>query len=221
MNGLYAQLILYGLAAAAAAPIAAVVTAFILGKSSRPVPSAVAFVLGALLLDAIVTVVIVVVLGRADAGSDIGAYIDLGLGALFLILGVVAIIQRDTPDGEAKQRARVEALASTGPKTLITAGIAVQVINFDAIAVMAGGLKEIVLGGTTGIASVIAILFLLGLMLLPYYGPAIFYAIRPSAAKPALARMTDWIMAKARILDIVTGLGFGIVFAIKGYQALA
>jgi hypothetical protein len=33
--------------------------------------------------------------------------------------------------------------------------------------------------------------------------------------------MTDWIMANARILEIVTGLGFGIVFAIKGYLALA
>jgi hypothetical protein len=150
-----------------------------------------------------------------------GAYIDLGLGAIFLILGAVAIFQRETPEGEAKQRARVGSLASAGPKTLITAGIAVQVINFDAIAVMAGGLKEIVLGGTAGVASVIAILFLLGLMLLPYYAPAVFYAIRPSAAKPALVKMTDWIMANARILEIVTGLGFGIVFAIKGYLALA
>ena len=221
MNGLYAQLILYGLAAAAAAPIAAVVCAFVLGKSTRPLPSAAAFVLGALALDALVTVVIVVALGRADASTDIGAYIDLALGAIFLILGVVAIFQRETPEGEAKQRARVEKLASAGPKTLLTAGFAVQVINFDAIAVMAGGLKEIVLGGTAGIAALVAILFLLGLMLLPYYAPAVFYAIRPTAAKPALVKMTDWIVANSRMLEIVTGLGFGIIFAIKGYQALA
>jgi len=221
VSGLYAQLILYGLAAAAAAPVAAVVSAFILGKSSRPVPSAVAFVAGALLFDAIITVIVVVALGRADASSDIGAYIDLGLGAIFLILGVVAIFQRETPEGEAKQRARVESLASAGPKTLITAGIAVQVINFDAIAVMASGLKEVVLGGTVGVAALIAILFLLALMLLPYYAPVVFYALRPATAKPALVKMTDWIMANARMLEIVTGLGFGIVFAIKGYQALA
>jgi len=221
VTGLFAQLVLYGLAAAVAAPIAAVVCAFVLGKSSRPLPSALAFVLGAVLLDAIVTVIIVIALGRADASTDIGAYIDLALGAIFLILGVVAIFQRETPEGEAKQRARVERLASAGPKTLITAGFAVQVINFDAIAVMAGGLKEIVLGGTTGITALIAVLFLLGLMLLPYYAPAVFYAIRPTAAKPALVRMTDWIVANSRLLEIVTGLGFGIIFAIKGYQALA
>ena len=132
--------------------------------------------------------IIVVALGRADASTDIGAYIDLALGAIFLILGVVALFQRETPEGEAKQRARVERLAAAGPKTLITAGFAVQVINFDAIAVMAGGLKEIVLGGTTGVAALIAVLFLLALMLLPYYAPAVFFALRPGSRKPALSQ---------------------------------
>ena len=32
--------------------------------------------------------------------------------------------------------------------------------------------------------------------------------------------MTDWIVANARMLEILTGFGFGIIFAIKGYQAL-
>jgi len=221
VTGLFPQLLLYGLAAAIAAPIAAVVCAFVLGKSSRPLPSAGAFVLGALGLDLIVTAIIVVALRRADASTDIGAYIDLALGAMFLILAAVAVVQRETPEGEAKQRARVERLASAGPKTLITAGIAVQVINFDAIAIMAGGLKEIVLGGTVGIEALIAVFFLLAVMLLPYYAPAVFFALRPSAARPALVRMTDWIVGNARMLEIVTGLGFGIIFGIKGYQALA
>jgi len=221
MTGLFPQLLLYGLAAAVAAPVAAVVCAFVLGKSSRPLPSSGAFVFGALVLDLIVTTIIVIALGRADASTDIGAYIDLALGAMFLILGVVAIVQKETPEGEAKQRARLERLASAGPKTLITAGIAVQVINFDAIAIMAGGLKEIVLGGSTGLTAVIAIVFLLAVMLLPYYGPAVLFAIRPSSARPALVKMTDWIVSNARMLEIVTGFGFGIIFAIKGYQALA
>jgi hypothetical protein len=220
MTGLFPQLVLYGLAAAFAAPIAAVVCAFVLGKSSRPLPSAIAFVLGAVLLDAVVTVIIVIALGRADASTDIGAYIDLALGAIFLILGAVAVVQKETPEGEAKQRARVERLAGAGPWTLISAGFAVQVINLDAIAVMAAGLKEIVLGGTTGFAALIAVLFLLALMLLPYYAPAVFFALRPGSARPALVRMTDWIVANARLLEILTGFGFGIIFAVKGYRAL-
>jgi len=221
VTGLFAQLVLYGLAAAIAAPIAAVVCAFVLGKSDRPLPSAMAFVLGAVLLDAAVTVIIVIALGRADASTDVGAYIDLALGAIFLLLGAVALVQRETPEGEAKQRARVERLAGAGPRTLITAGFAVQVINLDAIAVMAGGLKEIMLSGTTGITGLIAVIFLLALMLLPYYAPAVFFALRPGSARPALVRMTDWIVANARMLEILTGFGFGIIFALKGYQALA
>ena len=64
-------------------------------------------------------------------------------------------------------------------------------------------------------------IFLLALMLLPYYAPAVFFALRPGSARPALVKMTDWIVANARMLEILTGFGFGIIFAIKGYQALA
>jgi hypothetical protein len=42
----------------------------------------------------------------------------------------------------------------------------------------------------------------------------------PERAKPALARMTEWILANARMLEIVCGFGFGAVFAFKGLTAL-
>ena len=69
MTGLVAQLVLYGLAAAAAAPIAAVVSALILGKSKTPLPSAFTFVAGAALLDAIVVVVFFVLVALGDPGQ--------------------------------------------------------------------------------------------------------------------------------------------------------
>ena len=86
---------------------------------------------------------------------------------------------------------------------------------------MASGLKEIVLGGTVGVAALIAILFLLALMLLPYYAPAVFFALRPAHREAGPGQDDRLDHGNARMLEIVTGLGFGIVFAIKGYQALA
>jgi len=221
MTGLVGQLLLYGLAAAAAAPIAAVVSALILGKSKTPLPSAFTFVAGAALLDAIVVVVFFVLVASAIQGNgDIGAFLDILLGVIFAGLAVVAIFEKDSPEKDAKQRERADRIASGSLATLIVAGLAVQVINFDAIAVSIGGLKEIVEAGISTTEAAVAVVFLLALMLLPYWVPAAFYAIAPHRAGVALGRMSEWIISNARMLEIVVGFGFGAVFLIKGVRAL-
>jgi hypothetical protein len=81
VGALFTQLLVYGAAAAFAAPAAAVVTAFVLGKSARPLTSAVAFVAGAAFLDAVVAIVLLLVFGSSlQEGGDLGAYVDIGLG---------------------------------------------------------------------------------------------------------------------------------------------
>src|SRR6187397_3730925 len=124
MTALIPQLVLYGLAAAAAAPIAAVVSALILGKSKSPLPSAFTFVAGAALLDIVVAVVFFVLVASAIQGNgDLGAYLDILLGVIFAGLGVYAIVAKDSPEKDAAQRARAEQIASGGVKTLIVAGL--------------------------------------------------------------------------------------------------
>jgi Sap, sulfolipid-1-addressing protein len=214
-------LVFYGLAAAAAAPVAAVVTAFILGKSARPLPSAFAFVGGALILDLAFSLIVLLILGPSiQGGGDIGAYIDVALGAIFLILGVQAVFEHDTPDQQAAQRARVERLATARLVTMIGAGVVVQIINIDALAVMAGGLKEILEATLSDSESTVALIILLALMLLPYWAPAAAFAISPTRTRPALQKMTEWVLANARMVEIVTGFGFGAIFALKGVSAL-
>ena len=39
---------------------------------------------------------------------------------------------------------------------------------------------------------------------------------RVSPFRPMLERMTDWIVANSRLLEIGTGLGFGALFLVKG-----
>jgi hypothetical protein len=220
-TALLGQLLLYGLAAAAAAPIAAVVTAFILGKSTRPLASSAAFVAGAAFLCVVFAVVVLALLGSAfESGGDAGAYVDLGLGAVFLVLGILAIFERESPEKDASRRARVERLASAPITTLLGAGIVVQVINFDALAVMGGGLKEIAAAGIAGSGEVLAVAFLIAVTLSPYYAPAVVFAVSPARARPALARMTEWILAHSRVIEIVVGIGFGLIFGLKGLTIL-
>lgn len=221
MADLFPQLVLYGAAAAFAAPVAAVIAAIILGRSRTPTRSALVFAAGALILDLIVVVVFVTIYRSASASTDdLGAWIDVALGAMFLVLGVVALVQQEDAEKDAAQRARVERIASGSVATLLVAGIVVQVINFDAIAVAAGGMKEIVDSGVVGLEAAIALAFLLLVMLTPYWAPTAAMVVAPGRARPALTRMTGWILDHSRALELVCGFGFGAVFALKGITAL-
>jgi hypothetical protein len=79
MGSLPVQVAVYGLAAAFAAPIGAVVSALILGKSRRPVVGAWTFVAGAAFLDAVFAAVILAA-DLFEDGGDAGAIVDVGLG---------------------------------------------------------------------------------------------------------------------------------------------
>jgi Sap, sulfolipid-1-addressing protein len=220
MGALMLQMLFYGLAAAVAAPAAAVVAALILARSKRPQLSVWTFTAGAAFLDVIFAAVVLVALSEGSAAGDVGAYIDVGLGVIFSALGVLAIFSKDSPEKDALMRARADRIASGRLPMLIAAGIIVQVINFDAIAVFGGGLKEVVAADVTSAQAVIAVAFGLLLMLIPYYGPAVLVLVSPTRARDLLGQMVEWILANSRILEIVTCAILGPVFLIKGLQVL-
>ncbi len=219
MGSLLVQVAIYGVAAAAAAPIALVVSALILGKSSRPLPSAWMFVAGAAFLDILIAVV-VLASGIFDDGGDAGAYFDVFLGVVFSATGVIAIFSKDSPEKDAAQRARADKIATAKLPMLFVAGIAVQVINFDAIAVFGGAVKEVAAADVSTGEAVIALAFGLAIMLSVYYVPALIYMLVPKKASSLLAAMTEWIMSNSRMLEIVVGLGFGVLFLYKGLVVL-
>ena len=219
MGSLLVQVAIYGLAAAFAAPIAIVVTALILGKSTRPVLGGWTFVAGAAFLD-LVFAVVILASGIFDTSGDAGAYVDVGLGVLFVAMGLMAVLQAESPERDAARRARAEQIATAKLATLFAAGFAVQVINFDAIAVFGGALKDIGEADITTGQEIVATVFGLAIMLSVYYVPVLMYMIAPKRAVPLLARMTEWIMANSRRLEIVVGLGFGVYFLAKGVVVL-
>jgi hypothetical protein len=223
MVDLLVDVLPYGLAAAAAAPAAAVVTALILAESPRPQLSAWVFTAGALLLD---LVLMAAALGLAsatgyDGKGDAGAIVDVVLGALFLALAIVAVFSRESPEKEAAQRERIQRAAGGGIGTMIALGLVVQVVNFDAIAVFGGALKEVIAADVSTAEATVAIAFALAVMLIPYWGPAALNAASPARAGPLLRRMSGWILGHSRPLEIWVGLLFGVAFLVKGIAGLA
>lgn len=116
MGSLFVQVAIYGIAAALAAPIAVVVTALILGKSQQPVLGAWTFVAGAAFLDGVFAAVILAS-GLFDTSGDAGAYVDVGLGVLFVAMGLLAVFQAESPERDAARRARAEQIAGSSSRS--------------------------------------------------------------------------------------------------------
>ncbi len=222
MGSLLIQMAIYGLAAAAAAPVAIVLSALILAQSERPLTSVWVFTAGAACLDVIVILIAIAIFDASglESGGDASAILDTILGALFLALGVAAVFSHESPEKEAAQRERAQRVASSPLPRMFLMGILVQVINIDAIAVFGVGVKEVVVADVSTAEAVVALVFGLALMLVVYYGPAVFYALFRERASRLLGPMTDWIMGNARVLEIVTGIGLGAVFLWKGLAVL-
>ena len=222
MGSLLVQMAIYGLAAAAAAPIAIVLSALILAQSERPLTSVWVFTAGAAFLDLAMIVIVLAVFGASDIGSggEASAILDTALGALFLLLGVIAVFSKESPEKDAAQRQRAQRVASSPLPRMFLMGILVQVINIDAMAVFGVGLKEIVVADVSTAEAAVALLFGLALMLVVYYGPGVFYALFRARASALLGPMTEWIMGHARVLEIVTGFALGAVFLWKGLAVL-
>ncbi len=219
MTELLLQVALYGLAAAAAAPIALVVCALILGMSGRPLAGAWTFTAGAAFLDVVFATVILASSMFDDAG-DAGAYVDVGLGVLFAVIGAIAVLSHESPEKQRARQARAQQIATAGLKSLFLAGLAVQVINFDAIAVFGGALKEIAAADVSTSEEIVATAFGLAIMLSVYYAPTIIYVLVPQKSQAMLGAITTWVIAHSRILEIATGLGFGVLFLWKGLAVL-
>lgn len=219
---MFLQVALYGLAAAAVGGKALVVSALIVSKATAPGRSILAFTLGAAAFCALFASVELVLLAESDlrAGSNVGAFIDLAIGVLFVFLGVTAVFSRETPEREAARRAQAEQAASGAVGAMLVTGVVVQLLNIDALAVMAGGLKEIGEADITVAKTTTAAAVLISLMLVPYYGPGLVHLASPQRSVHVLGRLTDWLFSNSRMAEIVAGFLIGSIFTLKGLQEL-
>jgi hypothetical protein len=220
MGELILNVLPYGLAAAAAAPIVAVVTALILARSKRPLLSAWVFTAGAAALDIAFAVALLIAANASGAfeggGSEGGAIVDVVLGMIFLAIGIKAIFSSESPDQQVSQRERIERAAAGGLRGMLITGIVAQVINIDAMTVFTGAIKEAAEADVSTLEAAVALAIALAVMLTPYYVPAVLYALSPQHSGRALGRMSDWLLDRSRVLEIVVGIGFGAIFLAKG-----
>jgi hypothetical protein len=67
---------------------------------------------------------------------------------------------------------------------------------------------------------VVAVAIAVAVMLLPYYAPAVVYALSPERSGKVLRGMSEWLLGHSKLLEIVVGIGFGAIFLIKGISTI-
>lgn len=223
MGVLLLQVAIYGIGGAVAAPAGFILSCLILAESKRPILNVWLFTAGAALLSLLVFTVVLIGFGDSSTTIDLhlGAIIGIGLGSLFLLMGVLAVFETENPEKQSKRREQAKRIASSSAPKLILTGVIVQAINFDALAVYGAGVKAIaVADDVSATGRVVAFLIGLALMLILYWAPAVIYPVSPVRAGGLLRRMSSWMLSHSRPLEIVIGFVIGGVFLWHGIADL-
>jgi asparagine N-glycosylation enzyme membrane subunit Stt3 len=99
--------------------------------------------------------------------------------------------------------------------------VAVQVINSDALVVFAGAVKEVAGENLKSYEVIVAVAVTVAVMLVPYYAPALAYAIWPNGSRRVISPVNNWILDHLKLLEVVVGLLFGAIFLDKGISGLS
>jgi Sap, sulfolipid-1-addressing protein len=131
-----------------------------------------------------------------------------------------ALFDTPSPEKEAATRAKIENAAAGSLLAVFVTGLVTQIIDMDALGIFGAGLKELLIEPVPVWQAVVAVAFMLAIMLLPYYAPAVYFTIRRQRAANGLGRVSDWLITHARALEIAAGLVIGLPFLAKGLAAL-
>jgi len=161
-------------AAMLAAPLVLVVSILIMSTAGRPMRNTLLFVAGAAVLDLCLAFLFLTLYGDVGLSSsniNYGAWIDTVVGVALLVFGIRAGLARRTPADSEAEDARFDKIARSNAKGLLLAGLAAQIINIDALVIMAGGMKEIAMTNPlpTQLEIALAVLIFVYVMLMPYH----------------------------------------------------
>lgn len=218
MGGLVLELIpsMIGLMAT---PIAIAGGILLLG-TARPFANALAFMAAFLLA---YTVIAAVVVGFATASAEpllsvrAKADIEIGIGALLLLLAVPLIVKRrDRRRARRAKKGLAARLHEATPPFAFGAGLTLAVLNPN-VPILVAGLAVVAASDTGHVvgAVLLVVAAVSGLLI-----PIVWRWLAPASAPRVLARVTAWITAHDRTVNITILLVFGTTFLVKGLAGL-
>jgi len=198
---------------------AAIVGVVLLLQSARPVPNALAFAAGFMTVYVIVSVFAVI--GGASSGSgtpntELKDWVGAAVGALFLVLAIVALARSRRAKGPPKWMSQLE---SCTPRIAFLAGLGLAVLNPN-LFILLSGLSAVGAAGLPIGPSLVGVLALLLFCLLDFALPLGAYLLFGDRARAVLDRTKAWMLAHDTALSVGVLLVFGVVFLVRGVSDL-
>ncbi|MEV0355158.1 GAP family protein [Nocardia sp. NPDC050697] len=155
--------------------------------------------------------------GPAATTQTVAHIAGLVVGVGFLAAaGLLAARRRRPREGEPRW---IEELESATVRRAFVAGLALAILNPN-LAIMMAGMTIIASSDAGAGAAALGAVALLVAAALDFAVPiAVFLAAGP-AARNALERAKDWMLAHDRALSIAVLTGFGVLFTVRGLTAL-
>ena len=219
MTGLLGHVLLVGVGGGAS-PVAATVCIVLL-STSRPLATALAFLLGHSAVLASVGVAAFSHLGGLFGSLELAPAarhaVDAAIGLLLLALVLVEMLARPTAGAPARWAAAAE---SVTPVRAFLFGTARMATDVGALALFVSGLKEIV-AADLGVADSVAVFAVLVLFIeMALVVPIAVYAASPIQGGAALGTARRWLEANAGAVAAGVFAVFGVLLLAKGVAGL-
>jgi hypothetical protein len=220
MTDLLAQVL--PVAVGAAISPAPTTVCILLLTSRRPLPNAVAFLVGnGLVFVAIGTLALAVFGGEpltSDRSSTTGHTIDAVLGVLFLMFAFKRYLY--VPDPDAPPPKWMTSLDLIAPGKSFVFGALMMGTNFTTLALYVSGLKDIVLARAGALSSITAFALLVLIVMSGLLAPIVLYTIAPHRVAAVLDFVSEWLERNNRAIAIVFFALFGALLLVRGFSSV-
>jgi hypothetical protein len=213
MGSLIPRLILIGLAASVS-PVAVMILISVLAKKHAKRNSLIwliGFTLTLLALGFLVVYIFHV--GGSGGTSKVDGYIDMGLGALCLLLIPLSVLRKKKPEGP-----KVE--SDISPFRALTLGCISMIVNTSTLVIFFSGLHVISAARLetyeTGLSVAVLTFFTLTTVLIPIA----IYFLFPTKSEKALDAFKNWLMKHKKIIGVAILLVFGVYLLVKGLKVV-
>lgn len=198
----------------------AVIGCVLLLHSERPLPNALAFGSGFLVIYTLIAVSALLG-GASDPGATsphVSHYTGLVVGLAFLAAGIWLLVRK--PRTTAQRPRLLRTLETARPRKAFAIGVVLGVLNPN-LFLMVAGLATISSSAVDPGPALAATVLLLAAAAADFAIPIAAFVLLGDRAERALDVTDAWMLRHSRTLTLAVLLGFGALFTVRGLTALA
>jgi hypothetical protein len=217
MSNFLPQLIFLAVGGAIAPPLLLLTILFL--SSLRPLPNAIALVIGYLAAGVALGMVGLTLFGGAEgAVSTVTSVLSATVGGLLIVLGLRSLL--NTPDPDAPPPRWMESVSFMTPAKAFGIGMVLFPIQIKNLAIFIACINLIATARFSPQGSIVALVLVLLIFAMPVLVLIALYTAVPQRASNMLVSLRVWMEKNNRTITVVLCFVFGVFFLVRGFSGL-